>query len=230
MMSPRIALGPLLLLLLTPCFGQSDAAASHSWHAFAALDYLAPGNQSKRTEGEAANTCSQLTALGAGCGASSSNYGAWGGRLGALHRAGRIEAGGTLGYLYGGPQNSSKRNIGVTNISGPGASSHSVWNNTLRPMIEARERLTPFANLPSLQFVMGEGAGVAVDWESQDCSSSGSLILKCGSAPPAMGWGTWEVSPSVVYRDFELGVRYAGFSRGRQIPWNTWGAFLAYTL
>lgn len=72
--------------------------------------------------------------------------------------------------------------------------------------------------------------GWALVNEGVSCSESGILAGICASSPSGSntGWFTWELTPSIFFKSVEAGLRYVGFGRGKELPWNTGGAFVGY--
>ncbi len=211
------------LLTLGLCFKprllRADDGAT--WHPFGALDYLGVGN-AKQTAQETLNSmCSQL---GPSCGYSANVYGGYGARAGVFYgNSSDIQWGGSIGYLYGGPYGSGKGNISVTPT---GNFADTITNNTLRLLAEAKKS---FKINSDWKFNLGAGLGWAMDAESDNYSSSGSLAANGSGTPTSQfGWATWEISPGFEYHHTQIGLRYVGFARGGSNPWNTYGAFLGY--
>ena len=120
-----------------------------------------------------------------------------------------------MGYLNGGPGvgNQEVRWSGIGNIAAIATSA-----NTLRFLEEAAKTL-PLTN--SFSVHLGAGLGIAVENETTSASGSTNGFAQNLS----LGWLTWELSPAIVYKTVSLGIRYVGFARGGQVPWNTYGAF-----
>jgi hypothetical protein len=201
-----------------------ESSNKSRWRKFVAIDYFPSGNVGP-IQKEGAAICETISGTIPNCGASQTSPSAFGGRFGALYRFPGIELGPSLGYLYGGPT------AGTSNISengeGPGSASLKSTDNTVRLLLEAKHQ---FDLSGPWSFAVGAGVGGALVNESDTCSVAGSGSSLCGAAPngSTMFWLTWELSPSILYKSWELGLRYAGFSKSGQLAWNTFGLFAGY--
>jgi hypothetical protein len=209
------------LLALEMCFNPALLRADDTgtWHPFANLDYFGVGDAKQHAQDALNADCSQFA------GPCSANvYGAEGLRVGMFRNMGGFDLGGSLGYLYGGPSISYKGTIN-DGTSGTGALSSTV--NTIRLLAEARKT---FSLSGPWSARIGAGAGWALDMENDSCSATGTVACTAGNGTSTAnnGWLTWEISPSIAYNNYSLGLRYVGFARGGDVPWNTFGAFLGY--
>ena len=203
---------------------QPDAWSVGSWHPFASIDYFGAGSAKNQVQNALNSDCQQAIANGLNpCAYAANVNGAEGGRFGAFRNMGGFDLGASLGYLYGGPGGAGSGNF---NVPG-GTLSEQVTVNTARIIGEIRKT---FALSDPWSARVGGGAGWALAMENDFCLNSGALSGYCagdnGSANT--GWITWEVSAAIAYKSASLGLRYAGFGRGGQAPWNTIGAFWEY--
>lgn len=217
----KLALIATVLSLSLPLQAADGAAV----HAYAAIDAFAPGNDSHIAHKAADGLCNIVRPQGIGCDSATHSYGAYGGRLGALYDLSGIQVGGSVGYLYGGPADAR-----INLRTNPGGTlGLKELDRTYRFLAEGKK----IAGLNGpWSAAIGIGAGLAVDHQSISCTESGILVGTCAglAKKSTTGWFTWELTPSVLYKAFEFGVRLAGFTRGGYTPWNTYGATIAYHL
>ncbi len=212
----KIAVLLALGSLLYPKTVRADGAGTGTWRPFGSLDYYGVGDAQQHMQDATGQLCSQIP--GSSC--SASVQGAEGARIGVLKNVGGFDLGGSLGYLYGGPDQTT------INAGSHGTGTISSNMNTIRLLAEARKT---FKLSGPWSARIGAGAGWAMSMEN--VSSSGSGMFAGGNGPSSTsstGWMTWEISPSIAYKSYNLGLRYVGFARGGDVPWNTWGAFLGY--
>ena len=228
----RFASGCVLTaaLMSTPVYaaGANPEAttASAGWRFFGGVDYLAAANADS-TLTRSSDICQKLIAqnggTGSSCSASSKAYGAEGFRVELFRKDSGIELGASVGYLAGGPGVGTKE-VRINGAPRKGAVTSSA--STLR-LLSAGRRTWNISGPLSLR--MGAGLGVAV---VNRTSSAVGFDASAGTfyAPgySKLGWLTWELSPALVYRGISLGCRYAGFARGGQMPWNSYGAFIGF--
>jgi len=203
------------------------SSAAHAekgrWIITSSVDYLAPGNASKQVRKAAEESCrSAITAGSATCAYSSTTQGAFGGRVGVMWAAEGHSFGPSIGYLYGGPNLSGKYSLTTTPA---GTYELKQTNHTFRFLAEGQQ---DFELSESWAAFIGTGLGVAVDANKISCTASGALATECAGAERKknFGWATWEVSPGIAYKGLTFALRYAGFARKHEVPWNTFGASL----
>lgn len=175
------------------------------------VDFLGVGNGNS-TLINVSDTCGQFPER---CSISSKSAGAEGIRIKLSNEHAGINLGPSVGYLNGGPGvgNQEVHWSGIGNLVAIATNA-----NTLRFLEEASKKL-PLTN--SFSARMGAGLGIAVENKTTYASGTTNGFANTLS----LGWVTWELSPAIVYNTIRLGIRYVGFSRSGQIPWNTYGAF-----
>lgn len=216
------------VLLLVGCGFISTAQSGENreqpnWRLSIDVDYLAKGNADS-TLPSSSNICANLLrqngGVGGPCSTTARSYGAEGLRIKAMRERTGIEVGPSIGYLNGGP------GVGTINVratTAPRQATVTSSANTMRFLGEARNT---WSLSKSVRARMGTGLGIAVENTTLSNSGFGTDSYISGySDYSSLGWFTWELSPALVYKDISLGVRYVGFARGGQVPWNTCGAF-----
>lgn len=147
-------------------------------------------------------------------------------RVGLMSPVKGFELGGSLGYVLA-PNVDTTVN-GSSTILGNGSVDREKKTQYVRLLAEAQKKW-PVKNVWSLN--LGIGLGVAQGHTRDSVSTSGSLSAPGSGSMSKFGF-TWEVSPSVSYKAFDIGVRYAGFpkidgsSSVAGFKWNTFGLFI----
>lgn len=206
-------------VLLTP----TAHAEKGGWLIQSSVDYFAPGNAAKQVRKAAEDGCRSAIAAGAAsCAYSSTTQGAFGGRVGVMYVSEGFSFGPSLGYLYGGPNLSGKYSVTTTPA---GTYELKQTNHTFRFLFEGQQ---DFELTESWSALLGTGLGIAVDSNKITCTDGGALATECvGVARKKnFGWATWEVSPGVAYKSLTFNLRFAGFARKHEVPWNTFGVSL----
>ncbi|MBI4376555.1 MAG: hypothetical protein HY549_08910 [Elusimicrobia bacterium] len=196
------------------------------WHISVQGDYMGVGNADSTID--TSNVCHpfMISLSATSCSVSTKGYGAEGFRIGLFHGYNSgTQFGPSVGYLNGGP------GVGTANFQFGGSPTKiGVLSDadTMRFLGEARQT---WLLSGSLGVRIGAGVGIAVEKRTRNYTCTNA---SCGPfALPdysSLGWLTWEISPAMVYRSINLGLRYVGFSRGTQKPWNTIGAFFGIDL
>lgn len=218
-------LTPSLLFISTlPVFAQGGVE-SRPWRVSIGSEYWAGIGKGGLTSTEKSICAVALTqSFVTSCAGSTTGSGAGGFRVSLFKEQAGIELGPSAGYINGGP------GAGKINLSAPngGVLNYGASANTARFLGEARKTWT---FLGGWGFRMGTGLGMSVVNQVSSCEDDGTLNLTCSQAGAvkysSLEWFTWELSPAVIYKDVALGLRYVGFGRSGQIPWNTVGAFFA---
>ena len=215
-----IVLLPGLLLASIPLRAEDIA----TWEPTVNIDAFASGNLGKHNQATANAFCSTFIGVGAtNCSSPVTNYGAYGARFGLMRQSEDWSFGPSAGYLYGGPATGK---VDVT-ITPTGEVVLKDTNNTFRLLAEGARR---FALNDDWALTVGTGLGWSLVNEHLTCNASGALATACAGVGKTTntGWITWEVTPSVWFKSWQFGVRYAGFARGRYLPWNTFGGTFGY--
>jgi len=200
--------------------GNSESA---NWHLSLDFDYLAVGNGNSGLRPIADSICTHPNYIGSCTDSTTTASSASGFRASAFHKYAEMEMGPSVGVLNGGP------GAGNITLLGPNGATlnYGTSANTVRFLGEVH-KTWGFAENFSVR--IGAGLGLATVNRVNSCYNGGTLNFGCTKTGVPnysnMGWLTWELSPALVYRNMSLGVRYVGFGRGGQIPWNTPGAFL----
>lgn len=209
----RLGLLAALLLLISTSVGAENVAAGR-WRPSFEAEYWGAGNDTPPSgSGVAQQAGGAVFTL-------KTKKGAAGIRLGAMRDYSGLEMGPSLGYLSGGPEAGTTS----TQVSGSNGQVGSVTNaNTVR-LLAAGRKTWMIQN--ELRLRIGAGLGMAVENQTTvyictrfSCPDSGVPDYS------SLGWFTWELSPSIVYENVSLGMRYVGFARGSAVPWNTFGGF-----
>jgi hypothetical protein len=194
------------------------------WVPAVYFDVLAPGNQLTHLRDQRGTLCRGPEAAGQPCSGQFRSYAALGGRVGLYNESEDYRWGGSVGILSGGPD---RGRVEVNTQSPAGSVSFKTASTTVRVLGEATQK---FLITDDLYGGLGAGLGMAVTNQTLSCTGFGAPALACGrlSGTRNFGWVAWELVPSLIYQELELGLRFAGFARGGRAPWNTWGATVGF--
>lgn len=194
---------------------------------FTQLDTFLPGNATDGPDDFAQHSADGLGA--AGYTSSSFNTDAnsgYGIRVGVMAPVRSIELGGSLGYVMA-PKVTTHID-GNSTLLGNGSTDREKKGQYIRLLAEGRKK---WAFNDAWSFNLGAGVGVAQGHTKDDVSNSGSITSGKGGSENKFGF-TWEISPSVSFKRYDLGIRYAGFPKINgsdnvaDFKWSTIGFFL----
>ena len=211
-----------LILLAAPLAPAAAAVQEARWVPAVYFDVLAPGNQLTHLRDRRGALCRGPEAAGQPCTGQFRSYAALGGRVGLYNESEDYRWGASIGILSGGPE----RGRVEVNTTG-GSVAFKTASTTVRVLGEATQK---WLITDDLYGGIGAGLGMAVTNQTLSCAGAGAPALACGklSGTRNFGWVAWELVPSLMYQELELGLRFAGFARGGRAPWNAWGATVGF--
>ncbi len=201
--------------------------AMESAKFFTQLDAFLPGNATDGPDDFAQSSANGL--VGSGYSSSSFNSDAksgYGIRVGLFAPVRSFELGGSLGYVFA-PKVDTHIS-GTSTLLGDGSTDREKKTQYIRLLAEARKKW-PFRD--SWSFNLGAGLGVAQGHTKDSVTNAGSVTTGNGGSENKLGF-TWEISPSVSFKNYDLGLRYAGFpkidgnSNVADFKWSTLGFFV----